>query len=141
MANVIYNSFKGALSSVNWGDNSTTTIKVMLVTSDYAPDIDTHEFISDVTNEASGTGYTTGGIVLTNRTVTVDDTNDWAKYDADDISWAASTITARGAVIYKDTGTDTTSPLIAYIDFVSDKSSTAADFIITWHANGIFTIG
>lgn len=140
MANVIYNSFKGAINSVSWGDNSTTTIKAMLVTSGYVPNIDTHSFISDVTNEVTGAGYTAGGKALLNRTITIDTTNDLAKYDADDIAWTASTVTARGLVIYKDTGTPATSPLIAYIDFVSDKTSVDADFVIAWHANGIFDV-
>lgn len=140
MANVIYNSFKGAINSVGWGDNSTTTIKAMLVTSGYVPNADTHSFISSVTNEVTGAGYTAGGKALLNRTIAVDTTNDWAKYDADDSTWATSTITARGVVIYKDTGTPATSPLIAYIDFVNDKSSVDTDFIITWHANGIFVV-
>ena len=137
MANAIYNSLKGSLGNIAW---SSDTIKVMLVYSSYVPDIDTHTVVSNIKGEITGTGYTAGGATLANRTITVDTANDWAIYDADDTVWTTSTITARGAVIYKDTGTPSTSPLIAYIDFVSDKTSSESDFIITWHANGIFTI-
>jgi hypothetical protein len=142
MANAVYNSFKSEIgkANVDWDDNSTTTIKVLLVTSSYAPNIDTHTVLSDISNEVVGTGYTAGGKELLNRSVAVDTANDVSKYDADDVSWATSTITARGAVIYKDTGVAGTSPLIAYIDFVSDKVSTEGNFNLLWHVDGIFKV-
>lgn len=141
MANLTYNSFKGNMDgNVLWDDNSTTTIKAMLVTGSYVPDKDLHEFIDDVTNESSGTGYTAGGKEVLNRLIAIDNTLDLAKYDANDITWSSSTVTARGVVLYKDTGTPSTSPLIMYIDFGENKSSTDGDFSIFWHENGIFTI-
>lgn len=142
MANTIYNSFKKAIGdgTIDWDDNSTTTIKCALVTAAYTPDQDLHDFFDDVTNEVTGTGYTAGGAAVANRSVTVDNTANHAEYDGDDVVWASSTITARGAVIYKDTGTGATSPLIAYIDFGSDQSSSNASFTIQWDTDGIFTI-
>jgi len=138
MASVIYNSFKKSINgTVNF---ATDTIKVMLVDDTYEPDIDTHQFIDDVTGEVTGTGYTAGGATLSNKSVTVDTTNDLAKYDADNITWANSTITAYGAVIYQDTGTPSTSGLIAFIDFLGVKSSSDGDFILQWHTGGIFTV-
>jgi hypothetical protein len=121
-------------------DLDTDTLKVALVTSTYAPNIDTHTKFSDITNEVTGTGYTAGGATLASPTVTMDTTLDKGVFDAADVSWSNSTITARGAVIYKSTGTPTTSPLIAYIDFVSDKVSTAGTFTITWGAGGIINL-
>jgi hypothetical protein len=61
-------------------------------------------------------------------------------FDADDVVWTSSTITARGAVLYKDTGTPSTSPLICYIDFGSNKSSNGADFTIQWSSSGILKL-
>jgi hypothetical protein len=139
MADVIYNSFKVKIADGNIDLNS-DTIKVALVTSGYTPDQDAHDFFNDVTNEVSGTGYSAGGETLANATMTQDNTNNRGKFDADDVTWATSTITARGAVIYKSTGTASTSPLIAYIDFGSDKSSSASNFTIQWHADGILTL-
>jgi hypothetical protein len=139
MADVIYNSFKKRLMQKDI-DLANDTIKVMLVTSGYTPDADAHEFKSDVTNEASGTGYTAGGAALANKAVTQDDTDDEGVFDADDTVWAASEITARGAVIYKDTGVATTSPLIYYIDFGSDKTTYGTDFKIQWNAEGILNV-
>lgn len=41
------------------------TIKIALLTSSYTPNLDTHDFFDDITNEvANGNGYTTGGATL-----------------------------------------------------------------------------
>lgn len=139
MADVIYNNFKKLI--MNGGiDLDTDTIKVALVTSSYTPDQDTHDFFDDVTNEVVGTGYTAGGASLANKAVTADNTDNEGVFDADDVSWTTSTITARGAVIYKSTGTASTSALIAYLDFSTDKVSTAGTFTIAWNAEGILNL-
>lgn len=139
MADLIYNSFKAKIMS-GAIDLDTDAIKVALVTSSYTPNIDTHEFFDDVTNEVSGAGYTAGGETLAGAAVTVDTTDDEGVFDADDVTWSSSTITARGAVLYKSTGTASTSPLIAYFDFGTNQSSTAGDFIIQWNAEGILNL-
>jgi hypothetical protein len=139
MASLVYNSFKRDI--MNGGiDLDTDTIKVALVTSTYSPNIDTHDNFDDITNEVTGTGYTAGGATLGSVTVTADTTNDRGVFDAADTSWSTSTITARGAVIYKSTGTSSTSKLIAYVDFASDITSTASTFSIVWNASGILTL-
>jgi hypothetical protein len=140
MANVIYNSFKRDIQNGSI-DLDTDDIKVMLVTSAYVPDIDTHTKASDITGEVVGTGYTAGGVSLATKAVTADNTNDLGKFDADDVTWATSTITARGAVIYKSRGgAATADELVAYLDFVSDKVSTAGNFNLIFNANGILTL-
>lgn len=139
MADVIYNSFKSKIMS-GAIDLDTDTIKVALVTSTYTPDQDVHDFFDDVTNEVSGTGYTAGGATLASVVVSADNTDNEGVFDAADTTWSTSTITARGAVIYKSTGLASTSPLIAYIDFVSDKSSSAGNFTIQFSAEGILNL-
>lgn len=121
-------------------DLDTDTIKVALVTSTYTPNQDTHDFFDDVTNEVAGTGYSAGGATLASKTVTADTTDNEGVFDAADVTWSTATITARGAVIYKSTGTAGTSALICYLDFGSDQSSSAADFIIAWNAEGILNL-
>lgn len=122
-------------------DLDTDVIKVMLTTSTYTPNQDTHRYKSSVTNEVSGTGYTAGGATLASTAVTYDTATNTLKFDAADTSWASSTITARYAVIYDSSpASDATRPLIGYVDFGADVSSTAAAFTITWDAAGIFTI-
>lgn len=139
MADVIYNNFKKNLMNGNL-DLDTNTFKCMLVTSAYIPNQDTHEFRSSVTNEVTGTNYTAGGVTLANKVVGVDTTNDRGEWDFDDPVWASSTITARGAVIYKDTGSAATDILVAYIDFGSDKSSSGGEFRLTINAEGFLAV-
>lgn len=143
MASFIFNKYKQGIfdNTTNLRvDLDTDTVKVALVTSSYSPNQDTHDFFDDVTNEVSGTGYTAGGATLTSPTVTLDTTNDRVDFDAADTSWTTSTITARAAVIYKSTGTASTSPLIAYIDFTTDQISSAGTFLIQWNASGILRL-
>lgn len=139
MASVFYNSFKVDIQSGNI-DIDTDTIKCALVTSAYTPNIDTDTKWSNVTNEVSGTGYSAGGATLASITVTQDNTNDRGVVDATDVTWSTATITARAAVLYKSTGTASTSPLICYIDFGSDQTSSGGNFVIQWNASGIFAL-
>jgi hypothetical protein len=139
MANTIYNYAKSGLLSGTFNLGS-DTLKVALVTSSYTPNIDTNHFFSDLSNEVSGTGYTAGGATLTSLAVSTDTTNDRGAFDAADVTWSTSTITARGAVVYKSTGTSSTSPLLCYFDFTTDQISSAGNFTITWNANGLLLL-
>jgi hypothetical protein len=122
-------------------DFNSDAIKVALCTSAYTPDQDGHDFFNDITNEVTGTGYTAGGLTLTGCTITYTGGTNTLKFDADDATWSASTITARYAVVYDSTpGTAATNPLILYVDFDADVSSTAGDFKITWDAAGLATV-
>lgn len=139
MASVVYNSAKVKLLK---GDiDLDSPCNVALVTSTYTPNIDTHDFFDDVTNEVAGSGYVAGGITLSSTTVILDTTGDEAEFDAADITWATSTLTARGAVLYRNTGTPGTSPLIAYFDFGSDQTSSTGNFTIAWNSEGLLNLG
>lgn len=140
MADLLFNSFFKTLLDAGI-DLSSDTIKVALVTSSYTPDRDNHNFFDDVTNEITGTGYTAGGEALASKTTAQDNTNDEGKFDAADTAWTGATFTARGAVLYKSTGVDSTSALICFFDFTTDKTVTAGTFTLQWHADGILTIG
>jgi hypothetical protein len=139
MADLIYNSFfvehaSGAI------DLDTDTFKIMLVTSGYTP-VKTHNRRDDITNEVAGAGYTAGGATLASVTLTQDDTNDQAVWDAVDVTWSSSTITARGAVIYKSRGgAASADELVKYFDFGSDQSSSNGNFTIQFNASGILNI-
>lgn len=139
MASVVYNSAKTGFLK---GDiDLDAPCNVALVTSAYTPNIDTHDFFNDVTNEVAGSGYVAGGITLSSTTVILDTTGDEAEFDAADITWATSTLTARGAVLYRNTGTAATSPLIAYFDFTTDQTSSAGNFTIAWNSEGLLNLG
>lgn len=123
---------------IDWDSD---TIKVMLCTSAYTPDQDVHDYKNDVTNEVTGTGYTAGGVTLTNKTITYTNSTNKITMDADDVQWTNSTITARTAVIYDATpGTDATRPLIGYQQSDTDITSTNSNFDIQWNASGIIEI-
>ena len=74
------------------------TIKAMLLTSTYAPNLDTHQYKSDLTNEITGTGYTAGGVTLASKTSTYTAANSWGA------TWAASTAQSLGAIVRPSTG-------------------------------------
>lgn len=199
------NLLGGEIAGDTFGvDYLSDTLKVLLATSSYVPNLDTHEVKSDVTNEVTGTNYTAGGTTLASKTVTVTAANSWAtawatghayavgdivrpttgnghlfrcivagtshatteptwptvsgqtvvdntvtwaeigrgvtQLDAADPSWASATISGiRYAVIYKDTGTGSTSPLLWLIDFGADQQVTNGTFSIVLAALGIET--
>lgn len=139
MASALYNSVKVEIARGNI-DLQVDDIKVMLVTSTYVQDIDLHNFRDDITNEVVGTGYVLGGQSLAGLAVAQDNVNDRATVDATDNQWAGSTITARGAVLYKNVGTPGTDPLIGYLDFGGDIVSDNGNFDINWDAIGWMTL-
>ena len=129
MASLIYNS---AIDEMARGDIDfdTDTFKAMLVTSIYTPNKDTHDFRDDVTNEATGTGYTAGGVASA-VTVTKDTANDKVTIQFGAVSWASSTITARGLVYYKSRGgAANLDEIVAYNDFGSDVASSGGTFSV-----------
>jgi hypothetical protein len=141
MASLVYNAYKDRV--LEGGVNLLTdTIKGALLTSAYTPDQDAHAFFNDVSaGQAVGTGYTAGGQTLTGKTVTQDNTNNRGVFDAADLSWPTSTLTARYVAIYKDTGTAATSPLICLIDLGANQTSTASTFYVQFSADGVMYLG
>jgi hypothetical protein len=128
MASLIFNSFPDDLARALI-DMDADTFKMMLVTSSYVPNKDTHTKRSDVTNEVTGTGYTTGGATCA-CTVVKDTVNDKVTFTFAVTDWPTSTLTARGAVIYKSTGTASNDNLVAYDDFGSNVVSSSATFSV-----------
>ena len=80
------------------------------------------------TNEVTGTNYTAGGNTLTRVDPASSGTT--AFTDFADTTWASSTITARGAMIYNDTAAG--NPAVVILDFGSDKTSTNGDFTVVF---------
>jgi hypothetical protein len=112
-------------------DFDTDTFKVLLTTSAYAENKDTHDFRDDVTNEVVGTGYSAGGNTVT-VAPTLDTANDRIDISLGGTTWASSTITARKAVYYKSRGgAASADEIIAVIDFGADVSTTNGTFTLT----------
>lgn len=130
MASLVYNS---AIRNAVTGqiDFDTDTFYMMLVTSSYTPDQDTHLDRVDVTNEVTGTGYTADGEEVTVTVSAVDTANDRVDINFADVTWTSSTITAAAAVVYKSTGVAADDLLVAYLDFGGDVSSTSGDFTVS----------
>lgn len=112
------------------------TIKVVLVdAADYTVNLSTHDFLDDVPAGARvatatlGTKSVTGGA-----------------FDAADVTFSAVTgDPSEALIIYKDTGSEGTSPLIMYIDTATGLGVTpnGGDITVTWDSgtNKIFKIG
>jgi len=118
-------------------DWDTDTQKAALLTG-YTANQDTHDFFDDVSaTEVTGTGYTAGGQTLGSKTATYDTATDQIRLAAANPSWGSSTVSATDAVIYKSTGTASTSPLLAAIDFGGTVATTAGTFQITFDSLGV----
>jgi hypothetical protein len=121
-------------------DYLTDTIKISLHTSTYSPALTTHDFFNDATNEvAAGSGYTAGGETLASKTVSTPAAG-VVTYDAADVVFSFSgSKTWRYGVVYKSTGTGTTSPLMWLLTWDSDQT-VSTPYTLTLNAAGLFTI-
>lgn len=135
MANALYaKGREGFLDgSIDW---DTHTIKCVLVdAADYTVNLSTHDNLDDVPSGARvGTAQT-----LASKTVTD------GVADAADVTFTAVTgDPSEAIVIWKDTGTESTSRLIAYIDTATGLPVTpnGGDITIAWDngANKIFKL-
>jgi len=117
------------------------TIKVALFTSATPPDQDfsppTYTDIALVMTEVSdaGTGYTTGGETLVNKTMAYTDVTHLTVMDADNVTWLGVSLTCRYALVYNDT--DPGKMALAYYDFGEDKGVISGTFTVDWDATGI----
>jgi len=121
-------SFKTALlnGEMDFSSDTSQTFKIALYTSSATLSAATTAY--STTDEVSGTGYTAGGNTLTiaaNPALS----GTTAFLDFSDTTWSSSSITARGALIYKSA---TGNPAVAVIDFGEDKQTSSADFVISF---------
>ena len=135
MANALYDKARERFltGQFNW---STDSIKSVLVdTGAYTVSLTSHEFLSDISSSAR---VSTSG-AFTGKTTT------GGAADANDITFSSvSGSSIEAIVIYADTGTEATSPLIAFIDTATGLPITpnGGDIIVTWDngANKIFKL-
>lgn len=115
---------------------SSDTLKIAIVdkTADYTYSA-AHQFKSSVTSYSGSTDQT-----LANKSTTL------GVFDADDVTFSAvsqsSTKTVGALVIYKDTGSAATSPVIVYIDGFTAITPNGGDIAVSFDAgaNRIFAI-
>jgi len=135
MANALYDHGRRRFleGQIAW---LTDTIKAVLVdTANYAVNLSTHQFLSDIPAAAR----VAISPALTNKTSTA------GVADADDVTFTGVTgASVEAIVLFKDTGVEATSPLIAYIDTATGLPFTPSggDVIIKWDdgANKIFKL-
>jgi len=130
ITSAVCTSFKKELLERKHDFNATSghTFKLALFTSAATLGASTTAYTT--TNEVVGTGYTAGGVTLTNIDPTSSGTT--AFIDFADATFSSATITAAGALIYNTTtdgGTGTTNA-VAVISFGGDKTSTNGDFVV-----------
>lgn len=114
------------------------TLKAMAVTDTWVPNQDTLDYVNDVTNEAAGTNYAVGGITLTTPVVNVDTATNKATLDADNVATAGLSVSCRYWVVYVDTGTPSTSPVLAVVDLLGGVGSGNVTCTgLNWDALGI----
>jgi hypothetical protein len=117
----------------NFGPTTPNTFKIALYTA--ASDIGPATTVYTATNEVVGTGYTAGGNTLVISTDPTSGNNNanipTAFVSFSNTSWASSTITARGALIYNSTQGNKS---VAVLDFGADKTTANATFLITFPA-------
>lgn len=135
MANTLYDYARQRFleSQINW---MTDTIKVLLVdTGAYTPQTSVHQYLADIPVSSR----IAGPVTLTSKATT------GGAADAADCTFTSVTgASIEAIVIYKDTGTEATSPLIAYIDTATGLPITpnGGDIIVTWDngTNKIFKV-
>lgn len=125
MANALYDKGRNAFleGKIDWVDD---TIKVVLIDSaDYSVDLANDEFLNDVPSAARISTATLSGKTAVDGIA-----------DADDATFDNVTgDEAEALVLYKDTGQESTSPLIAYIDSATGLPVTpsGSDIVIAWN--------
>lgn len=135
MANALYTKYKESMLSLNPSvDLDTDTIKVALVTASYSANMSTDQYYSSVSANVVGTPGTLASKTITNGV-----------FDAADLTFTAvSGSQVTQIVIYKDTGSGASSPLIARIDAATGLPVTpnGGDITITWDSgsNKIFAL-
>ena len=123
----LVNSFKVGLLNGEFDFSSDTAqvFKIALYTS--AATLNASTTAYSPTDEASGVGYTAGGQVLT-ISVAPTQSSGVAYLSFSNVTWASSSITASGALIYKADGV--TNPAVMVLEFLEPKTTSGGDFVI-----------
>ena len=127
ISQVLCTSFKKELLEGThvFGSN---TFKIALYTNAATLNADTTTYSTD--NEVSGTNYTAGGVTLTASTVASGDGVGFVNFS--NATWASSSFTARGALIYNSSQSN---KAVMVLDFGDNKTSNNSTFAVAMPAN------
>lgn len=137
MSNALYPKFKEALLGAGINLASDTIAAILVDTGSYTYAA-TDQYLSAIPSAArigspvvlAGKSVSNGVFAAANSTFTSVPAG------------TGSAATVEALVLYKSTGTDSTSPLIAYIDTATGLPFTpnGSNESVTWNAGGIFTL-
>lgn len=135
MANALYDSGRQKFleGGIAW---LTDNIKAMLVTAGYTPNLATDVFVNPAIAAGNQVAISAN---LTTKTSTA------GVADSDDVTFpTVSGSAVKAIVLFKDTGSQATSPLIAYIDTATGLPVTPSggDILVVWDngSNRIFKL-
>ena len=140
MANIVPDSFKtDLLGGVFDFDSGGSTFRLALYTDISGFSTSTTAYTTTNEVSSSGTNYTAGGNTLTNNGVSVG--SNIAFVDFADLTFSSVSLTAVGALIYKDTSNEA----VLVLDFGGSKTATNGDFVIQFptadSSNAIIRLG
>ena len=146
MASVVYNSFKQRVA--NGGiDLDTHDIRVRLIMTNTTCDTE-NDGISTLANfttidPADASGY--ADVQLASEIVNLDDANDRAEFDADNVTFSGlggnATRDYQGVLVYRYVdGTNANDLPIAFVDFTADITKFATSVTVPWDAQGILQL-
>lgn len=118
-------------------DYDADTIKAMLVVNTYTLDKEAHDVVDDVSaSRMTGTTDQTLG----SKAVNEDTGNTRVEVDSANITWSSvqSGSTVSGYILYKDTSTPASDPLICFCEFSSPVATNGSNITATVDANGHF---
>jgi hypothetical protein len=130
--------------SLNLSTSSANIFGVLVTNTDTPAPITDSTYASISANEASGTGYTAGGQVMTGVSLT--GSAGTVTFTTAAITWASSTISARYLFLVRRATAGTASssdPLIGFVDLVGSSanlSTVNGSFTVTPNASGWFTL-
>jgi hypothetical protein len=132
MASVVYPKCKEGLLKADI-DLEGGTVKAALIDTGAYTYNAAHDFWDDASAGLIGTAQTLGTKTYTNGT-----------FDAADSTFTSVTgNSVEAIIIYVDSGSAATSPLVAYIDSASaglPVTPNGGNIVVTWNASGIFSL-
>jgi hypothetical protein len=141
LANALFVAYRNAMLGTGTAvDLDADSIKACFVDhADITPDPATHDFINDITSAGRVPAIASCPALGTKTIGTVAA----GVFDAADSTFTSLTGDAsESLILFKDTGTESTSNLLAFWDTATGLPLTpnGANVTVTWHASGIYSV-
>jgi len=136
VTNAMCTSFKVELMTAthNFTASTGNAFKIALIkaspTGDYGAATTNYSNLTGASDETSGTGYTAGGVALTNVTPTSSSTTAFTDF-SNDPTWTSASFSADGALVYN---TSSSNRSVCVLTFGGTKTVTSGSFVIQFPA-------